>query len=195
MPVVVIVPVKSFRGGKRRLAGALSDEQRQHLGRRLAAHVAATVAGVGLTPLIVTADPEVAMWATRSAYPSLPDPAMGLDAAAAAGVAWAGGSASPWIVLHGDLPLLTSGDVAALATIVDEGGSALAPSSDGGTSAIASTSTTFDFAFGVASFHRHLARLGSPTIVVRTGLCLDVDSPVDLAAVSRMVSWVAGASR
>lgn len=183
---VVIVPVKSFRMGKQRLSAAVSSSQRERLGRRLAGHVAAEVEAAGLIPLIVTADAEVAAWATSTGFPSLADPGDGLDAAAAAGVGWAEHTSSPWIVLHSDLPLLRREDVAALAAVVRSGSAVIAPSSDGGTSAIGSRGP-FDFAFGSGSFHRHLARLPSPTILTRTGLLLDVDSPDDLGAVRDLV--------
>jgi 2-phospho-L-lactate/phosphoenolpyruvate guanylyltransferase len=182
VPQVVIVPVKSFQMGKQRLAGVLSPGRRQALGRRLAAHVASTVAQAGLIPLIVTADAEVAEWALASGFPSLPDPGQGLDEAAGAGVRWARHSASSWLVLHADLPLLSVADVTAIARVVASGGDVIAPSSDGGTSAVAADGD-FEFSFGPGSFHRHLARLHSPTIVTRSGLLLDIDSPNDLEAV------------
>lgn len=181
VPAVVIIPVKSFRLGKQRLAAAVSSEERGRLGQALAGHVAETVESAELIPLVVTADVEVASWATWSGFPTLPDPDEGLDAAATVGVSWAEHSGSAWIVLHSDLPLLSADDVAIVAQIVEGGGAVIAPSADGGTSAIGWRGP-FDFAFGAGSFHRHLARLPTPTVVARTGLLLDVDSPHDLAA-------------
>lgn len=178
VPTVVIIPVKSFRLGKQRLASALDDAQRSRLGRALATHVAETVEEAGLLVMFVTDDPEVAAWATSAGFPSLPDPGQGLNAAAAAGVEWADLSKSSWIVLHSDLPLLRAEDLRALATTRAD---VIAPSSDGGTSAISARSS-IEFAFGPASFHKHLPQLHSPTIVARTGLLLDIDSPSDLAS-------------
>ena len=190
MPEVVIIPVKSFRMAKQRLSSAVPAGERENLGRALATHVAATVEAAGLIPLVVTADADVASWATSGGFPSLPDPDEGLDAAARAGVTWAEHTRSAWIVLHSDLPLLCRDDVAAVAGVVRREGSVIAPSSDGGTSAIGSRGP-FAFAFGAGSFHRHLARLPSPTIITRTGLLLDVDSPDDLGAVrSLSPEWV-----
>lgn len=178
MPTVVIIPVKSFRLGKQRLASALDDVQRLRLGRALATHVGETVEEAGLLAVFVTDDPEVAAWATSTGFPSLPDPGQGLNAAAAAGVEWANQSMSRWIVLHSDLPLLQTEDLRAL---VQVNGEVIAPSSDGGTSAI-SARRPIGFAFGPASFHKHLPRLDSPQIVARQGLLLDIDSPADLAS-------------
>jgi 2-phospho-L-lactate guanylyltransferase len=178
VPTVVIIPVKSFSLGKQRLTGAIDDAQRFRLGRALAGHVAEVVEEAGLLSLFVTDDPEVVAWSTSMGFPSLPDPGQGLDAAASAGVEWANQSQSRWVVLHADLPLIRAADLHAL---LDTNTDVIAPSTDGGTSAI-SAQHPMDFAFGPGSFHRHLGRLDSPVIVARTGLLLDVDSPSDLAA-------------
>lgn len=194
MPGVVIIPVKSFSLGKRRLAGAVDTQARARLGEALAQHVAATVIEAGQMPLIVTAAPDVAEWATRSGFPSLPDPDDGLDMAAQSGVDWAMESGSYWLVLHSDLPLIEASDIDALTRPLDAGRDVIAPSADGGTSAIGSRNRV-DFAFGVASFHRHLNSLADPEVIVRRGLLLDVDSPGDLAAASTSERgrWLKGA--
>lgn len=179
MPTVVIIPVKSFRLGKQRLSDTLDDHSRETLGHALAGHTAASVEQAGLIPLIVTADPHVVEWATMSGFPSLGDPGDGLSVAARSGVQWANVSSSNWIVLHSDLPLLDSSDVQVVNEIVSGGRPAIAPSSDGGTSAIGSVGE-FEFEFGVGSFHRHLRRLPNAAVVMRPGLALDVDSRNDL---------------
>lgn len=191
MPIVVIIPIKSFRLGKQRLSDALDDERRQTLGRALAGHTAGVVESAGLIPLIVTADPQVAEWATASGFPSLPDSGTGLTDAARVGMEWARSSRSRWLVLHGDLPLLSTSDVQAVAEPMRRGHGVIAPSSDGGTSAIGADGE-FRFEFGVGSFHRHLPRLTDARVVVRTGLALDVDSPNDLvsAAATTRGTWL-----
>lgn len=180
MPAVAIIPVKSFAVGKQRLAGALDPGRRAALARGLADHVATTVSDAGTMPLIVTADARVAEWATRAGFPSVADPGVGLDAAASAGVAWADQAGSHWLVLHADLPLIGAEDIAALSRAMEDG-PVIAPSSDGGTSAIG-TRGHRDFSFGPASFHRHLKMLPDARIVTRPGLLLDVDSRSDLEA-------------
>lgn len=181
MPSVAVIPVKSFALGKQRLSSAIDRETRARLGRALAEHVASTVAVGGLTPLIVTADPEVTRWARGAGLASLTDPGNGLDEAAAVGSAWARQEGGTWLVIHSDLPLLHPSDVEALSSPLSEGRSVIAPSSDGGTSAIGGT-TTARFSFGNGSFHRHMRDLGDPVIVARPGLLLDIDSPHDLHA-------------
>lgn len=196
MPLVVVIPVKSFRSGNQRLHGVLDDRARHHLGVALARHVASIVESSGHLPLVVTADPEVAEWGTATGFPTLADPGDGLDAAASAGIEWAGHTDSEWLVLHSDLPLLTGADVETLTAPLRDGRAVLSPSSDGGTSAIGSRGH-FSFAFGVASFHRHLVRLDRVTVVVRRGLALDIDSPADLDAALNTDSgrWLAAAIR
>ncbi|HWB87920.1 MAG TPA: 2-phospho-L-lactate guanylyltransferase [Acidimicrobiia bacterium] len=185
MPTVFVIPVRSFRLGKQRLAASLDEAERARLGEDLADHVATTVATAGELPLIVTADPDVARWAALAGFPSVPEPGAGLDAAAGTGVEWAGQSSSDWVVIHADLPLLGAADVLSLIEVLSAGRQPISPSTNGGTSAIGGRGG-FAFSFGVASFHRHLARLDRPEVVVRVGLALDVDSPDDLAAARRV---------
>lgn len=141
-------------------------------------HVSSVAVEAGLIPVLVTADPEVATWAAGRALPSIPDPGPDLDAAAAAGVDWAVAGASAWMVLHSDLPLLTVDEMIRFLRAA-ESGEAIAPSSDGGTSAITSA-RRISFVFGPSSFSKHLARMDRPSVVALTGFLHDLDSPIDL---------------
>jgi 2-phospho-L-lactate guanylyltransferase (CobY/MobA/RfbA family) len=106
-----------------------------------------------------------------------------LDEAAGAAVQAATSAGTPWAVLHADLPLLTSDVLQRCVSHLANGGSVLAPSSDGGTSLIGS-SGSIDFSYGPGSFHRHLGALrhANPMIVSHVGLALDLDEPEDLHA-------------
>lgn len=190
MPTVGIIPVKSFRFGNQRLAATLGEVQRIALGRALAGHVGEVVEQADLIPLFVTADPEVAEWATSVGFPTIPDPGLGLNGAAETGVEWAASTGSTWVVLHSDLPLL---DVLELRRFVASGPAAIAPSSDGGTSAI-TAGHPIVFSFGPASFHQHLAKLKDPCVVTSTGLLHDVDTVGDLNSVLAHPrgAWLAG---
>lgn len=191
MPTVAVIPVKSFVLGKQRLSHAIDPATRAQLGRSLAEHVAATTEAAGLIPLVVTADPEVAEWSTLAGFPSVADPGTGLDTAAGSGVEWATGSGSQWIVIHADLPLLSRDDLTSLTDALTAGHDVIAPSADGGTSAVGATHP-IAFSFGVSSFHRHLAMLDNPAVVSRRGLLLDVDSTTDLTAACSVApgAWV-----
>lgn len=181
---MVIIPIKSFAMGKGRLSGVVDPETRARLSRALAGHVAATMATTGRTPFVVTGDSEVATWAEASGYMTINDPGEGLSAAARAGVLLAMDRSEPWLVLHSDLPWLTADDIEAVARPLEQGRAVIAPSSDGGTSAIGSRGS-FAFHFGPASFHRHLADLEDPLVVARSGLLLDIDAPADLRAATK----------
>lgn len=178
---LVGIPVKGFGLAKARLAGVLDAAARSALGRRVAGRtvdVARAVVG-GDSVLVVTGDAGVVAWAQAIGVTVIDEGPGGLDGAAAAVVAAADGQ--PWAVLHADLPLLTRGDLAAALAVADEAGAAIAPSSDGGTSLIASTGG-FPFAYGEGSFQRHLRAIPEAAVVVRPGLALDLDTPADLVA-------------
>ena len=81
----------------------------------------------------------------------------------------------------GITPTVSSTDLEWLAEVVASGRSVLSPSADGGTSAVGS-SLPIEFQYGPGSFHRHLAQLSDPTIVVSPGLGLDIDRYRDLVA-------------
>lgn len=181
MAVTVIIPVKSFTSGKGRLAGVIDPETRGRLSRALANHVATTVTATGRAPVVVTEDADVAQWAGDRGYTVLDDSGDGLSAAAGVGVARSVARSDPWLILHSDLPWLTADDVEAVAGPVESGGSVLAPSADGGTSAIGAHGP-LPLRFGPSSFHHHLAALSDASIVARPGLLLDVDNPADLRA-------------
>lgn len=181
MPIVAILPVKPFRLGKGRLADSLSVDTRVALGQAFAVHTADIAAAAGMIPLIVAGDEEVSEWALLRGIPTVDDPGEDLSAAATAGVEWAKATGSLWLVLHCDLPLLDVDELADLEKALEQSGAAIAPSSDGGTSALGG-SEPIRFAYGPGSFHRHLMRMPDAVVVARTGLLHDVDSPADLVS-------------
>ena len=181
MQTLVAVPVKRFFVAKQRLAPLLSATARSRLGRDLATHTLETVQKAGFAPLVLAADARVASWAARRGWEAEIDEGGGLDGAAATAATFATAQEIPWIVLHADLPLLTPGDVAVAAGYLARGGSAIAPTDDGGTSLVGGRGE-MRFSYGPGSFHRHLSRLDTPTVVVRRGLILDLDDPGDFAA-------------
>jgi 2-phospho-L-lactate guanylyltransferase len=193
VPTVAILPVKSFRLGKGRMAEDLSEAARSALGRALAERTADLAVAAGLIPILVAGDAEVADWAVLGGLPSIPDPGDGLDRAAGEGVGWAEAASSPWIVLHSDLPLLTSRDLESVEAVREDRGWAIAPSADGGTSALGGSGPAV-FSYGPGSFHRHLARFPGAGIVARVGLLHDVDSFPDLVSARRHPrgAWLAG---
>lgn len=181
--------------GKERLSPVLDPASRAALVRAMADHVTSTAESAGLLPVIVTDAQDVAEWGASRGLPTIPQPAGGLDSAGKAGIDWALAANSGWLVVHADLPLLRAADLEELAAVLEAGDDPIAPSSDGGTSAIGGRAA-LNLAYGPGSFHRHLARLASPRVLVRPGLILDVDTPADLETAIRHPSgaWLRGVS-
>lgn len=179
--VMAVIPVRSFASGMSRLAPVLTEDRRVALGVTLARRVLDCARKTGMEPLVVTSDTEVASLASAGGAGVVPDPGRGLDDACRAGTAQADEAGLRWVVIHSDLPLLTPGDLEVMLRWVHEGRDVIAPSSDGGTSALSSRAPV-DFAYGPASFHRHLALLSNPVIVARRGFLHDLDTTDDLAS-------------
>lgn len=185
MPAAVVIPVKAFAAAKLRLAPALTPAERAALARSMAAQVVAAAAPLPVT--VVCDDPAVVAWAgDRGVGVGVGvewTPGLGLDGAVEAGVAAVGrAGARRAIVAHADLPLAR--DLAGLLSLGDE--VVLVPDrhDDGTNVAVVPTAAGFRFAYGPASFARHLVeaeRLGLGVAVVRDPrLGWDVDRPADL---------------
>lgn len=177
--ITAFVPVKPFGVAKQRLAGRLDPEQRARLGMAVAQHTLATCSQAGLAPIVVTPDRAVEAWAARLGFEAIREPGdRGLSAAAAFATKDVTGQ---WLLLHADLPLLDSHDLEELTTTRR---TTLAPSHDGGTTAIASHGP-FAFSYGPGSFRRHLAASAPDVRVVsRLGLAVDLDDAADLDVIS-----------
>jgi 2-phospho-L-lactate guanylyltransferase len=194
--VLIAIPVKPFGVAKRRLAPALNAAQRSQVGRAVAAHVIATASATGCRVAVVTGDEGVASWALRKSASVIREPAGGgLDRAATAAVRAARSDGHAWMILHADLPALTKSELEEAVARLPEDGVLLAPSHDGGTSLVGADLDSFSFAYGPASFRRHLgavARLPH-RLLVRPGFALDLDGPADLATAVRLPAggWLA----
>jgi 2-phospho-L-lactate guanylyltransferase len=205
--IVAVLPVRSLRDGKTRLAPVLAPDERQRLiERMLGVVVAGTLAAdVGEALGGVTPDPAAAAFATaldpRVRTLRQDDGRPGLNEALAIGREWAVALAADRLVtLSADLPLLTPDDVATLAGAAAD--LALARDRRGeGTNGLALTldgrGQAFRFAFGTGSAARHAAearRLGlSLRCVDRPGTAFDLDEPDDLALWERKTLAACGA--
>ena len=182
MATHVLVPIKSFRAAKVRLAPALDADERAALARRMAARVLR--AAGGLPTWVVCDDDQVATWAVEHGAQVLWTPGLGLNGAVSEAIARLTDEqrALEVIVAHGDLPLADDlGRVAGFAGIT------LVPDRhDDGTNVLClPTGIQFELAYGPGSFARHRAeadRLALPYRVLRDPrLGWDVDVPADLA--------------
>jgi 2-phospho-L-lactate guanylyltransferase len=180
--VAVLVPVKSFRRAKLRLAPALDPADRAILAREMATTVVR--AARDLPAFVVCDDDEVAAWAADVGAEVLWRPGQGLNAAVSDGVeALAAQGFARIIVAHADLPHALD-----LGWVAEFDGITLVPDrrDDGTNVACVPADAGFAFAYGPGSFARHHAeaeRLGLPVRVAREPrLGWDVDVPADLAA-------------
>ena len=178
---VVLVPVKSFREAKVRLAPALDPQQRARLARAMAATVVGACSP--LPVVVVCDDAEVASWALDVGARVLERPGLGLNGAVSDGVTTlAAEGAQRVVVAHADLP--HARDLRSIAGTGDE--VVLVPDRrDDGTNVLSvPTEHGFGFSYGPGSFRRHhdeARRLDLPARVVRDRtLSWDVDLPEDL---------------
>jgi 2-phospho-L-lactate/phosphoenolpyruvate guanylyltransferase len=172
----VVIPVKSFKAAKRRLAGSLPDDDRIRLARWMAEGVLAAAAP---HPVFVACDDEgVAAWAEQHRAGVLWGPGLGLNGAIDHAVeTLAGKGFDHVIVAHGDLPLADP-----LPAVVAEGRVVLVPDRrrDGTNVLARPCSVAIASQYGRGSFANHLAiamASGAPVSVrLDPNLSIDVDT-------------------
>ncbi|MBI5157793.1 MAG: 2-phospho-L-lactate guanylyltransferase [Acidimicrobiia bacterium] len=181
--MIAAIPLRGFDSAKTRLAEELSPGDRAAVAAAVAGRVARACLAAGWHVVVVSSAPDVIAWCDGHHLDRLADPGGGLNGAAAAGAAAAPG---PWMVIHGDLPLVAAADLEGVAEAIREGAVVLAPSRDGGTNVIAAASP-FRFSYGPGSFARHLAAAAPrpPVTLIRAGLAVELDTPADLRATLR----------
>ena len=191
-PIWALVPVKQFDLAKGRLAGVLTDRERSDLARAMLEDVLEALAGTGALAriLVITREPAVAALAESAGAVTVAETRRGLNAAVTTGAdaALAGGAAGVAVV-HGDLPLVRSADLAAF--LAGHGAApavTLAPDRvrDGSNCLAVSPPDLLPFRFGSGSFTAHCAEARArgvePRVVERDGLAADVDRLEDLRA-------------
>lgn len=177
MSWTAIVPLKAGCQRKSRLAARLGTAERVILSDHMAAHVLARLQASPLVGRIIMLSPmpvDAIEWRR--------DEGRGLNdelTAAAAYLGW-----KRLLVMHPDLPLLTTDDVDYLLTICGDGCALATDRHGSGTNALAlAMDRPFPFSFGEDSAVRHrLAAGGAIETVHRPGLSLDIDTPEDLDA-------------
>jgi 2-phospho-L-lactate/phosphoenolpyruvate guanylyltransferase len=190
----IIVPHRGLEHAKTRLAGVLEPAERAAVAERLLRHVLGAAVGTGHDVVVISPEAALDELVIASGARLAVQHGLGLNS----GLREARTDAledgvTMLAVIHGDLPELTSDDVAAL---IDAAGGtgpavAIAPDSlEAGTNGLAlSPPDVIAFQFGAGSFAAHrgsAVRARARTVVVeRPGLAFDVDTPEDLAA------WVA----
>ena len=181
-----IIPTKAPGDGKNRLSPVLDEMARNTLVRVMLDHVVSAVEAAR------NVDKTCLVGASRHGLPEtlplLADPGSGLNAAIASAFdEAAAGGATRVLIIHADLPRVSTQDVELLVAAAP-GAVAIAPDRHGiGTNALSlplPEAAGFTFAFGAGSFARHSAeaqRLGLPIETIHSlGLAHDVDEPADL---------------
>src|SRR5262245_31867819 len=150
---IAVVPVKALGEAKTRLAGVLSPEQRAALTLEMVHHVldAITRSGVVDVVAVIGPDPEGLDLPADVVY--VKQAREGLNHAVGQGKEWAiEQGADAFMVVLGDLPLLTPGDIAHVVELgLNSGTVALAPDRhDAGTNImLAHPASLARFAFGI----------------------------------------------
>jgi 2-phospho-L-lactate guanylyltransferase len=199
MSVCLVLPLKSLREGKTRLAVALTNSERAALIEQLLAHTveqAAQFPGLGRT-LLVSACEEARARAQQYGIQVLDEPVPGLNHALqhARTTLYANG-VGKMLIVPCDLPLLSAEDLRCLADASTLHSVAISPDRARlGTNGLClPASAPFQFAFGPQSFelHRRMSerlRL-SVTELDRPGLAFDIDTPADLAQLLALSSGI-----
>ena len=174
-PPTALIPVRTGPTAKRRLAHVLSARERTELVRELLDHVAGVLVSVGIDVTVMSPEP-----VDVPHVQTMTDPAPGLNAAIAAALADA---VLPVLIVHADLPLLSSPDVELV--LADDADVVVARSYDGGTNGLLLRSFIRPaFGAGSALLHAQRARGAGlrASVLDIPGFALDVDDEVGLSA-------------
>ena len=188
--IAALVPVKALPGAKSRLLPHLGADAARRLSIAMLGDVLEALAAVPSLARIavVTPDATVAHTAREAGAEALLRPDPGLNPAVErAGAELAPGPEDGLLVVLGDVAGVRAGEIETLIGALPGRGVALAPSRDGGTSAllrIPHDVIPAGFGPGSAKLHRDLAeRAGVPfRELALPSLAIDVDEPADLEA-------------
>ena len=190
---VALIPVRDFRTGKSRLAQTLDENARNELGRWMLERVLKAVgAAKDIDEIAVLSDSaEVLTLAGEHGAVGLLQESGGLNHDLEIGRSWARGrNARSLLIVHGDLPFLTTEEVNELLQGLEPSENSgcdirIARSKDGGTTGLFTRPIdAIPFSFGERSFEKHHAaarRYGCEAQSCESfGFAHDIDSPEDL---------------
>lgn len=197
MPVSAIIPVKSLRDVKSRLSDVLPPEAREQLTVWLTGHVVRTVHDSGCVDRVYVITPDLAVLAHVRQWGATPllQHGAGLNAALEEATTRARDEgASACLTIFGDLPLLSSADVASMIRLGRARSQAVvaAPDRHGrGTNALlARPAGVMPYMFGVDSYPAYETAARDARLLFETyrspGTGTDVDTPEDLAVLREM---------
>lgn len=190
MALWAIIPIKSLKDGKTRLAGILSESERAALNRSMLMNLLKTVkdcekiTGV----LIVSHDPEIEALAKSYSLEYLEEsPPYSLNQAVAKGCQYAESlGATEVLILPADLPLINTESIQSILEKDDDPPIAvIAPDrrGEGTNSLLLNPFENFPFQFGTNSYEIHqkiaISRKFQVKTVIEPGMELDLDLPED----------------
>jgi 2-phospho-L-lactate guanylyltransferase len=178
MSWTAIIPLKAPAQRKSRLSTALAAPQREALAAELYHHVMVCVEAAGVFETILTLSPSLSPAEVSARRWVQEHSDLNADLARVRALL-----SGPLLVLNADLPLLKPAELLALVAAAEAFGSALAADRHGtGTNAVALLPRVpFRFAFGPGSLAAHRRVAPYASVLLRTGLCCDLDTPVDIA--------------
>ncbi len=195
MTVVAVVPVQRLETAKSRLSGILSPDERRHLVTDLLDNVLHALTNASRVDEIVVVSPDqlILQRVARPGVQAVRQPGRGLNEAIRLGRDRAIDlGADALLIVLADLPRLSAREVDELLVVSARAAVTLAPDRHGhGTNVLAlRPADAIEPAFGVDSFHRHLAEAqhsGLPVEIVRlAGMAFDVDTVDDLNDLDRI---------
>jgi len=192
---MILIPVKDLSSAKQRLAAVLSQSRRSELARAMLEDVLEAVAAVPARPpvALVTGDSYATELAAKYGFAVIPDGGnFGETHAIEMATAVCRKQGAPFtLVIPGDIPLVTSQEIAAVLNAAPAEGCVLVPAADGrGTNAILRRPCDLiPLRFGNDSFLPHCAAAeasGKPFVILELpGIALDVDRAAELAMLLR----------
>lgn len=187
--ICIVIPVKPFRRAKSRLGPVMSKPIRAAVARALLARTldVVTTCPAPHTACVISQDITALDMARRRGAGALVESESGLNAALNQAREWASArGAQAVLVLPADLPLLTSGDIAAVLDLAREPRCVvIAPDARGeGTNALLLRPPhALHPAFGPQSFHEHCAQAETCQLALHIyrspTIALDLDTPAD----------------
>ncbi len=184
---LAIVPVKRLHDTKSRLLSQLAQEEREAFALAMLTDVIAALLGAESVDrtIVVTPDEGVGEAARAAGAEALVRDDPGLNPALDAGARELETGDEPVLVVLGDVAGALSSDIDALSEALETPGVVLAPSSDGGTSALLrSPHDAIPSCFGADSAKRHREAAARRGVTYREiplpSLALDLDTPEDV---------------
>jgi 2-phospho-L-lactate guanylyltransferase len=186
---MILVPVKNLSNAKQRLSATLDQSDRTELAHAMLRDVAESITAASADEVVlVTSDPFALELAREHGFGAIRDD-LNLSETAAIEMATRyclEKAAECTLVLPGDVPLISSGEIRALYESAPQCGTVLTPSRDkrGTNAVLRRPAALFPLRFGNDSFLPHLtaaiATDKSCIVLSLPGIALDIDTPEDL---------------